>query len=442
MTNVFSRMGLFGCLMALAVFINPGFAQAQNVNNCAWPIELSPEGYGNATGPELLARYFLIPFDAQSESLVIKGAYPHARYFSYVVYQDQTPTAIIGDLYDAQIAPDPGSLNPYVRPKDKRSHTAHARPSQQPDDGTYTIVISHAKPSAGNTIGVAPGHFAWVMLRIYIPSADPTLSGHSLTGSVPLPAVSVTQEGASQPLSQCSPVNDLRDLGALLQHLFGGLVLNNPVDMPSSDRLWFAPLLSPPMRLFPNPHNKYVAMLPGDRYQPGRIIVIHGKAPSAPRTYDGSPIWRPAPGAKSVDVRYWALCSVNFELPITSVDCASDLTANLENGDYTVVISDDLLRPDWLPASVNWMRWGDEQYPKLLFFRNMLPAPDFPYSIQRAVEKGCTFDLTLPNVPNSDATIPAGQCAQQVMGDYYPVAAWCDKSTFVSGGWQACISGR
>jgi len=25
------------------------------------------------------------------------------------------------------------------------------------------------------------------------------------------------------------------------------------------------------------------------------------------------------------------------------------------------------------------------------------------------------------------------------MGDYYPVAAWCDKSTFVHGGWQACI---
>lgn len=442
MMNVFTGRSHCGFLMALTFFINPCLARAQNVNNCAWPIELSPEGYGNATGPELLARYFLIPFDAQSDSLVIKAAYPHARYFSYVIYQDETPTAIVGDLYDAQIAPDPGSVNPYVRPENEPSPTAQSRPRQQLDNGTYTIVISHTKPSDGNTIGVAAGHFAWVMLRIYIPSSDPTLSGRSLTGSVPLPTVSVTQVGASQALSLCSPVNDLRDVGALLKDLFGGLVLNNPVDMPSSDRLWFAPLLSPPMRLFPNPHNKYVAMLPGDRYQPGRIIVIHGKAPSVPRTYNGSPTWRPAPASKTVDVRYWALCSVNFELPITSIDCASDQTANLENGDYTVVISDDLLRPDWLPPTVNWMRWGDEQYPKLLFFRNMLPAPDFPHSIQRAVEKGCTFDLTLPNVPNSDATVPAGQCAQKVMGDYYPVSAWCDKSAFVAGGWQACISGR
>lgn len=437
--NVFTRVGVFGCLIVLALLINSNLAHAQNVKNCAWPIELSPEGYGNATGPELLARYFIIPFDAQSEALTIKGAYPHARYFSYVVYQDETPTAIVGDLYDAQIAPDSGGVNPFIQPA---SDTSQTQPAQQAANGTYTVVISHTKPSAGNTIGVTRGRFAWVMLRIYIPSADPTLSGHSLTGGVPLPTVSVTNNGTSQPLSQCTPVNDLRNVNALLQDLFGGLVLNNPVDMPSSDRLWFAPLLNPPMRLFPNPHNKYVAMLPGDRYQPGRVIVIHGKAPGAPRTYDGSPIWQPAPGFKTVDVRYWALCSVNFELPITSVDCASDLTANLENGDYTVVISDDLLRPDWLPSNVTWMRWGDEHYPKLLFFRNMLPASNFPYSIQKAVEKGCTFDLTLPNVPNSDATISAGQCAQQVMGDYYPVAAWCNKSTFVAGGWQACISKR
>src|SRR5689334_21321284 len=119
MMNVFTGRSHCGFLTALTFFINPCLARAQNVNNCAWPIELSPEGYGNATGPELLARYFLIPFDAQSDSLVIKAAYPHARYFSYVIYQDETPTAIVGDLYDAQIAPDPGSVNPYVRPENE-----------------------------------------------------------------------------------------------------------------------------------------------------------------------------------------------------------------------------------------------------------------------------------------------------------------------------------
>jgi hypothetical protein len=126
-------------------------------------------------------------------------------------------------------------------------------------------------------------------------------------------------------------------------------------------------------------------------------------------------------------------------LPVTNVDCTADLTTNLQGGDYTIVISDDLLRPNWLRPNVNWVRWGDEHYPKLMFFRNMLPDPNFPFSVQKAIEAGCTFDFNLPDIPASDDTITAGQCASQVMGDYYPVAAWCDKSTFVRGGWQACI---
>ncbi|MFA6163923.1 MAG: hypothetical protein WC685_10890 [Methylobacter sp.] len=91
---------------------------------------------------------------------------------------------------------------------------------------------------------------------MYIPSADPSLSGQSLIGGVPLPTIVLTANGVNQELSPCSPVNDLQDMTALLQDLFGGVDLNNPEDMPSSDRLWFAPIKAPPMTLFPNPHNK------------------------------------------------------------------------------------------------------------------------------------------------------------------------------------------
>jgi len=434
------HIGVFAVLIALAFLSNSTVARAQNVRNCAWPIELSPEGYGNATGPESLARYFLIPFDTQYETMTIKGTYPNARYFSFVTYEDTTPTAIVGDIYDAQIVPDPGSVNPFVRPKTKISQT---RSTHQPVNETYTVVISRTESSFGNTIGVSPGHFVWVMLRMYIPSADPSLSGQSLIGGVPLPTIALMANGVSQELSSCSSVNDLQDITALLQDLFGGVVLNNPPDMPSSDRLWFGPIKVPPMRLFPNPHNKYIAMLPGDNYQSGRIIVIHGKAPGTPYTYDGSPVWEPAQGFRTVDMRYWALCNVNLALPITNVDCTADLTTNLQGGDYTIVISDDLLRPDWLKPNINWVRWGDEHYSKLMFFRNMLPDPTFPFSIQKAIEKeGCTFDFNFPDIPASDDTIAAGQCASQVMGDYYPVAVWCDKSTFVHGGWQACTKGQ
>jgi len=434
------HIGVFAVLITLAFLSNSTVARAQNVRNCAWPIEISPEGYGNATGPESLARYFFIPFDTQYETMTIKGTYPNARYFSFVTYEDATPTSIVGDLYDAQIAPDPGSVNPFVRPDTKTSQKRTTHPPKNGVNGTYTVVISRTERSLGNTIGVPPNHFVWVLLRMYIPSADPSLSGQSLIGGVPLPTIELKANGVSQELSQCSPVNDLRDITALLQDLFGGVVLQGGEGTPSSDRLWFAPVEIPPMTLFPNPHNKYIAMLPGDKYQPGRIIVIHGKAPGTPYTYDGSPIWEPARRFQTVDMRYWALCNVNLALPITNVDCTADLTTNLQRGDYTIVISDDLLRPNWLRPNINWLRWGDENYPKLIFFRNMLPDPDFPFSIQKAIEvPGCTFKFEFPNIPKIEDTIAAGHCASQVMEDYYPVAVWCDKSTFVHGGWQACI---
>jgi hypothetical protein len=427
--KVFARISILGCLMALAFLTNPHVGRAQNIRNCAWPIEFSPEGFGNMVIPETFARDFLIPFDKEHETMTIKGTYPNVRYFSLVVYKGESPVVdIAGHLYDAQIAPDPGSINPFVKPGGS--------------NGKYTVVISRNSQTSGNRIGVSKDDFVWVFLRLYVPSADPSLSGQSLIGGVPLPTIVLTKNGVNQELSQCSPVNDLRDVSAYLQDIFQGVVLTGGEGTPSSDRLWFAPAITP-MAVMPNPDNKYMAMLPGDNYQPGRIIVIHGKAPGTPDTYDGSPIWEPARGFRTVDMRYWSVCNNDLAVPISVVNCTADLTTDLQGHDYTIVISDDLLRPDWLRPNINWLPWGEKHYLKVVLFRNMLPAPNFPFSVQKAIEPGgCTFVFSLPNIPDRDAIDEQGPCAQQVMGDYYPVAVWCDKSTFVHGGWKACIKGH
>jgi hypothetical protein len=142
-------------------------------------------------------------------------------------------------------------------------------------------------------------------------------------------------------------------------------------------------------------------------------------------------------------MRYWALCEQDFALPLSVVNCASDLTTDLKGKYYTIVISDDLVRPKWLRSrpNVNWLPYGDEQYPKFVVLRNMLPAADFHNAVQDAWKKGCTFDLNFPAVPDRSAIDDQGPCAQGVMGDYYPVAVWCDKSTFLAGGFRACLKG-
>jgi hypothetical protein len=428
----FSRIGILTGLIALAFVISPGITRAQNSRDCAWPIEWSPEGFGNVIGPDSAARYWAMPFD-NYETMTIKGTYPNARYFSIAAYAtnpDKTVLDLANAIHDADIAPDPGSINPFVKPGGPNGIY-----------GTYTVVISRTGTTSGNTIAVS-SDFAWVVLRLYVPDADSSLSGKSLRGGVPLPTISVTASGATQQLGACSPVNKLPDVGAVLQLLFPpGTDVSGNEGTPSSDRLWFAPPDKPPVVLLPNPDNKYIMMLPGDTYQPGRIIVVHGKAPGFPGTFDGSPVWVPSRGFRTIDMRYWSLCVNDFALPVPVVDCATDLTTRLQGKYYTTVISDDLVRPKWLRPNVNWLPWGDEQYPKLVFFRNMLPGPDFQYSVQNAITAGCTFKLNFPSIPERSDLDDAGQCAEGVMGDYYPVAAWCDKSTFIHGGWRACLKG-
>lgn len=343
---------------------------------------------------------------------------------AYNTKPDKTGKDLAGHLYDADIVPDQGGINPFVEPGG--------------GNGTYTVVISGAdqtsQTSEKNTITVS-SDFAWVLLRLYVPNPDPSLSGRSLMGGVPLPTIYVN--GSSQALKPCSPINRLADVNDFRDILLP-FELSGSEGMPSSDRLWFAPPKVPPAALLPNPDSKYMAMFPGDQYQPGRIIVIHGRAPGFPDTFNGSPIWVPSRGFRTVDLRYWSLCEVNGAMPLPMVACATDLTTNVEGGYYTIVISDDLLRPDWLRPNMNWLPRGDEQYPKWFVFRHMLPAPNFRYSVQN-VPDVCGFNFDLPNIPKSiDLDVP-GQCAQHVMGDYYPVAVWCDKSTFIHGGWQACM---
>ena len=161
---------------------------------------MSPEGTANFQFPDNSARYWIMPFDTLYETMTIKGTYPNIRYFSFTAYETIDGGFKIPPehLFDAQIAPDPGSINPFVPPGGR--------------NGTYTVVISRTGTSSGNTIGVS-SDLVWVLLRMYVADTDPSQSGQSLMGGVSLPAIKVTdQTGASRQLDACTPVNKWQDL--------------------------------------------------------------------------------------------------------------------------------------------------------------------------------------------------------------------------------------
>ncbi len=441
MKRVILALAIAGASFAAFALSPPGeHADDYNSRGCGWPLLLSPEGPANFQGPDDAARYWIMPFDTtQYRAMRIQGRYPQLRYFAFAAYEVVDKGSgydfEVGDpLYDAEINPDQGA-NPFVKPGGS--------------NGTYTVEIAHRDfRSASNASAVpkrvSPNSIAvtadlvWIVLRAYVPDADASLTGQSLMGGVPLPTITLTNyNGVNETLETCSPINKWSDLMALGRHLFPPEI-DLPVDegTPSSNRLWFASPKKPPGNLWPNPDGKYLMMLPGNEYQDGRVIVIRGKAPGFPDTFNGSAIWDPARSFRSVDMRYWAMCNMNLTWPPSVVACATDLTTRLQSQEYTIVMSDDRQRPDWLRPNVNWLPWGDVQYPKFVVLRNILPSADFPYAAEAAWAE-CPFDYTFP--PDRSALDAVGPCAQRVMGDYYPVALWCDKETFLAGGFDACF---
>lgn len=411
-------------LATLLPVLHPGTPMAQSpplpTPTCAWPLAWTPYGLGNWLFPDTGNRWWYMPIDPKWQGLTLKGSYPNARFFSVAVYKDApVSTGLAARLYDANIVPDSGSGNPF----------AAANP-------TYTINVVR---SAGPTVNVLKldTPTGWLVYRLYLPDA----AGTSM-GGVPLPEVSITDaSGNVSPLKTCQYINRQSEVAALQPLMVPPELETPPVLPPVPERIWFGPIPTPPARLLPNPDNKYMAsfFMPG--YEPERLIVIRGKMPAYPDTYHGSSIWEPAPGFAEVQLRFSSICLADAVSPLPVEGCAVDAATPLDRfGFYTIVITDNVLRPSWLAEKVVWLPWGDEQMvPKLVFVRHLLPAPDFKNAVQSAIDAGCGMPFNFPTPPTHEEVTAAGKCAQQVMGAYYPVAVWCDVETFRTGGWHACF---
>ncbi len=81
---------------------------------CSWPAKIDADTL-NFAYPDESATYWVTRFvSIPGAHLEIHGTYPDARYFSFHAYDElQRP---VGSLADFEIAPDAGSLNPFVTP--------------------------------------------------------------------------------------------------------------------------------------------------------------------------------------------------------------------------------------------------------------------------------------------------------------------------------------
>jgi hypothetical protein len=165
---------------------------ATEPRNCAWALELDPNGV-NALFPDQAARYWMLDLPAApGTSLTINGQFPHARYTSFTSYDSALRSA--DGLADVAIAPDLVSTNPFragaSRDARRRSYTVHvvqgAPPAKRAANTLYTSSADGSR--TGTTFLVA--------LRIYESdrgldetggAALPTVSVHSPMGAATLP---------------------------------------------------------------------------------------------------------------------------------------------------------------------------------------------------------------------------------------------------------------
>ena len=86
-----------------------------------------------------------MPIDTRfANPIVIKGIYPKARLFNFASYDDKG--VLIDTVADSDLAPDPGSTNPF------------ATPTASPPNN-YTLRLSNGRGGSANTL--AWGRARW-----------------------------------------------------------------------------------------------------------------------------------------------------------------------------------------------------------------------------------------------------------------------------------------
>jgi hypothetical protein len=136
----------------------------------------------------------------QWAEIIITGAYPEARFFSFTTY-DATGSTFDTSV-DVDIHADVGSRNAF-----KPGEAGMGNEQGHVFGGNYTITISKAS-HGGNHLAEALTRLGWVIYRVYVPD-----KGEDRQGGVPLPGVTlVGPDGSRHTLTPC----DFSDFGTAI----------------------------------------------------------------------------------------------------------------------------------------------------------------------------------------------------------------------------------
>lgn len=417
---------------ASAGAFDPQVASAGAELGCSWLLVSDPD-LANIAFPDEYATYWVAAFPAlPGTRLRIEGQYPQARYFSYNVYDPALRP--VDAITDYQLLPRVAGTNLY---RDRRAargseYVGYLVPEPIPESRAENTMYSGsiALPG-GQVLPVNPT--ITVIYRIYLPEVD-------ATGGVPLPRfVLETADGAQAPISfsmsQCQPLPPDGAPGLLNEAIRGASlppeagVLPFPIardpprvirfyGLPETLRVLASNAVGQEVPLealtagdtgggfLSNVDNAYITtMASRDK---GSLYIVRAKAPSHAQPPAEAPLG-------NAQLRYWSLCANEFVTQRFTA-CLHDSQVPLDrNGYFTLVVSDPDQRPDNVidANGLAWLPWGAPYYDSVFIYRHMLPSPHFAEAVQN---------------------IPYGTPPQDVMGEYFPQVAYCDRATIEAAG--------
>lgn len=405
---------------------------------CGWEFASNIDTM-NIAFPDESAKYWvaLVPMIPQTR-LRIEGYYPNARYFSYNVYD---PLLRPSDaIADSEVVPNEGGRNSAAEEAAPwgDAYTAYVEFIAPPEERATNTVYAGEMPIGP---GLPQVVLTALFYRIYVPDdvdefdggvGLPLLTLETADGDVELLPTANCVEPLLPTLGDTIPalgVNEVLEGTDIIDDPFlaspGALPLGQPeaetrvfyglpstvanllrdfIGLPIPDDVEHQLPLPAGGGFLSNIHNAYTTNLFSRSY--GNVVMIRAKAPSY-RGGDGVRF-----GAE--DMRYWSVCQ--NDLPTQRyVGCVADYQAHLDDdGYFTVMVSDEADRPENAIAQngIDWLAWGP-YIDALLIYRHMLPDPGFPYSIQQ---------------------VPAGTAPVDVMGEYMPQSAYCQREIVESAG--------
>jgi hypothetical protein len=380
----------------------PGSAEAQGLDTtCQFALTRLDSTTTNVLAVDTNAVYWGGTYAALPGTRIrIEGQYAHSRYISWNLYD--AAARPIDALSDVQLAPDPGSANPFLpgasRTAEKRDYTAFIEVGPRP-----------ARP-APNTLYTGESRGGTFLYRVYVPDR-----GRDAKGGVPLPKVSLEPAGGA---GGAPALDACRELQAPYAQPLNDLITQAPAAPDPTDDGNGYPGRNPPRwRLFENLCGSAVDILldnedgesfHGDAHSRcgngpgflsnrdiayvftgtsrgfGELLVLRGRAPSFADTRPG-----PATMPSGQQLRYWSFCQYE---PTTQrvIACRSDDGVAVgPRGYYKIVVStaDQRPRNARRRCGVTWLPWGPQPQ-GLLIYRHMLAAPSFRQAIQNVGEPG------------------------------------------------------